>query len=268
MASASKFDVAILNPPYDGSLHLKILEKVIPHCEETINISPGNQMFAGKRLLKEHTLVKKSKVLKEHIRSVELIEPDRANKLFGVAFAGPLMLIHYDNSIDGIDYREFNTLNKMQREILNKTIKKWLDEGKKTIADAINEKSDKEYVLPTPEVHGHQNQSDWIEITSNNYERALKAKQRFGNHLAFDTEEERRNCYDSWHTTFHQFIHSLVKADNFNHFEFLPWMSDYTKPWTNKRFCDYFGITGYISDTEAEPDSEWEEILNTIEKYK
>ena len=48
----------------------------------------------------------------------------------------------------------------------------------------------------------------------------------------------------------------------------LLWMNDYNKPWTNKRFCKHFGITGYISDIEAEPGSEWETILNTMEKYK
>lgn len=34
------------------------------------------------------------------------------------------------------------------------------------------------------------------------------------------------------------------------------------------RFCEYFGITGYISDTEAEPNSEWEIILNTMKEYE
>jgi glucuronate isomerase len=46
-----------------------------------------------------------------------------------------------------------------------------------------------------------------------------------------------------------------------------PYMGDYTKPWTNARFCEYFGITGFISDTEAEPGSEWETILETMKKY-
>ena len=46
-----------------------------------------------------------------------------------------------------------------------------------------------------------------------------------------------------------------------------PFMLDYSKPWTDKRFCEYFGITGYISDTEAEPGSEWETILNTMKEY-
>ena len=33
-----KFDVAIMNPPYAGKLHLKILEKVIPVAEKVVKI--------------------------------------------------------------------------------------------------------------------------------------------------------------------------------------------------------------------------------------
>ena len=46
-----------------------------------------------------------------------------------------------------------------------------------------------------------------------------------------------------------------------------PYMQDYTQPWTDKRFCEYFGITGYIDDDNAEPNSEWEIILNTMKEY-
>ena len=48
----------------------------------------------------------------------------------------------------------------------------------------------------------------------------------------------------------------------------MPWMSDYTQSWSDKRFCEYFEITGYIDDEHAEPGSEWETILKTIEEYK
>ena len=37
-----KFDVAIMNPPYDGNLHLKILDKVIQNADKVVNISPSN----------------------------------------------------------------------------------------------------------------------------------------------------------------------------------------------------------------------------------
>ena len=48
------------------------------------------------------------------------------------------------------------------------------------------------------------------------------------------------------------------------HHKFLPYMQDYTQPWTDKRFCEYFDITGYIDDEHAVPNSEWEIILNTV----
>src|SRR5574344_1788418 len=40
LSSMPKFDVAIMNPPYDKNLHLKILEAVIPVAEKVVNISP------------------------------------------------------------------------------------------------------------------------------------------------------------------------------------------------------------------------------------
>jgi hypothetical protein len=43
-------------------------------------------------------------------------------------------------------------------------------------------------------------------------------------------------------------------------------MQDYTQPWDDKRFCEFFGITGYIDDDNAEPGSEWEIILNTMKE--
>ena len=36
-----KFDVAIMNPPYEGELHVKILSKVINYSKITVNISPN-----------------------------------------------------------------------------------------------------------------------------------------------------------------------------------------------------------------------------------
>ena len=48
----------------------------------------------------------------------------------------------------------------------------------------------------------------------------------------------------------------------------LLWLNDYTKPWTDKRLCKYFNITGYINDNKATPGSDWELILNTMEEFK
>ena len=85
--------------------------------------------------------------------------------------------------------------------------------------------------------------------------------------VSLNTENELLNFYNSTETTFFKYIFCVSLVDVHVHPQFLPWMGDYTEPWTNARFCEYFGITGFISDTEAEPGSEWETILETMKKY-
>ena len=264
-----KFDLIIMNPPYDGNLHLKILEKVIPVADKVVNISPANQFFAAKRLLKEYPLIQKSKVLKNNIVNIELIAPEIASNIFNASFAGPLMILTYDaNCKHSLNYMDYNVIPYNLRSVFDKTIRACNDKILPNLYDEIIKNTNKKFILPCPEVHGNQGKADWAEITSSDYERALKAKQRWNWHLSFDTEVERKNCYNAWHTRFHQFIHSLIKADNFNYYGQLPWLNDYSQPWTDKRFCEYFGITGYIDDEHAEPGSEWEIILNTMKEYK
>ena len=35
-----KFDICLMNPPYDKNLHLKFLEKVINICNKVVSIQP------------------------------------------------------------------------------------------------------------------------------------------------------------------------------------------------------------------------------------
>lgn len=76
-------------------------------------------------------------------------------------------------------------------------------------------------------------------------------------HIEFETKKELANFYDSINTKFFLYLFNVHSVDVNVNAKYLPWMQDYTKPWDNKRFCDYFKITGYISDTEAVPGSEW-----------
>ena len=82
--------------------------------------------------------------------------------------------------------------------------------------------------------------------------------------ISFNTENETKNCYNSFITTFAKWCCKTSVTDIHVHQKFLPWMSDYSEPWTNKRFCEYYGVNGYIDDNTAEPNSEWETILNEM----
>ena len=35
-----KFDICLMNPPYDRGLHLKFLEKVIDICDDVVTVQP------------------------------------------------------------------------------------------------------------------------------------------------------------------------------------------------------------------------------------
>ena len=246
-----------MNPPYKGSLHLKILQEAMKYSNDIVNLSPASQLFAPIRLLKKHSYILKNPELEEHIESVEIIDAAEASELFGVKLASQLMLIHYDKSQLGKPAIDFNIIEPKYRKIFDKTVRA-VYEGKhktgKSLMDVIKENNSNGFDLTTPEVHGHHGKSDFYEITSSNYERALNSNQRFGWHLSFTTEEERKNCYDSWHLKSHQFIHSLIKIDNFNIYHCLPWLGDYTHPWTDEMLYEYFDLT----------DDEITEIENAI----
>lgn len=139
--SMPKFDVAIMNPPYSGKLHLKILEKVIPVADKVVNISPANQFFAAKRLLKEHPLIQKSKVLKNNIVDIELIAAEIASNIFNAAFAGPLMIISYDaNCKQFLNYMDYNIIPVELRSIFDKTIRRCNDKILPNLYDEIKKK--------------------------------------------------------------------------------------------------------------------------------
>ena len=79
--------------------------------------------------------------------------------------------------------------------------------------------------------------------------------------VEFDTITELTN-FNLWIATKvmqYYFTHCII--DVHVYYALYPYMNDYTHEWTDKDLCDFFGITGYISDTEAEPGSDWEAIL-------
>lgn len=86
--------------------------------------------------------------------------------------------------------------------------------------------------------------------------------------ISFDSELCCKNFIDSLqNTNFGKYVtHQLITNNHINNRNIL-WLGDYNTPWTDEMLCKHFGITGYINDNLAEPNSEWETILNTINEY-
>ena len=77
----TKFDIAIMNPPYDGNLHLKILEKVIPIADKVVNISPIRWLQDPFAEYKKSTDWKKFEDIRKRIESVDVIDPVEIHSL-------------------------------------------------------------------------------------------------------------------------------------------------------------------------------------------
>ena len=94
--------------------------------------------------------------------------------------------------------------------------------------------------------------------------------------IPFASETEANNFEAYTKTTIFRYIFSQEKVGDATPLD-LPYLGDVDNPrthkrgyesdWTNEDLCKVFGITGFISDTEAEKGSEWETVLETMKPY-
>ena len=283
-----KFDVAIMNPPYDGNLHLKILEKVIPIADKVVNISPidwlmnpyGGSVYNQYKHLKFNT-IENAGLIKN------IFNLDRAS------YTGGIYTIDKNANLtpDKFLYKFISTdfINYIDEKILSSIIKKTIDCDNlenHIVSGEINDKT--KYTIVMPKLVGNPGEktyklyvrgSRWDKIfykglykgkTASETKKKLKNVKNYTifDYIEFDTKNEAENWIKSGETNFIKFMQIIQSVDANRRCSHTPYMQDYTQPWTDKRFCEYFGITGYISDNEAEPNSEWETILNRMKDFK
>lgn len=264
-----KFDVAIMNPPYDGNLHLKILEKVIPIANNVVNISPSNCYSCNR--LKFSTDIPMYDTFKEsvfkHCTAVDIMKGDVASKIFNIAQGTDLGISVYSKDYTDINYVSDKFVIYNNKELEKSLCKKFLKKCELSHWKTFLGEGD--FILNTSHVHGHVGNKDFTNLLCMRYTDALKVKKTAdvrSCQFRFRTENERKNFFDAYmnskciHWWNLQWKNQIILV-----LKYIPYMSDYTQPWTDKRFCEYFGITGYIDDEHAEPGSEWEIILKTME---
>ena len=87
MNAGNKFDVVLMNPPYDRKLHLKFLEKTIEISENVVSIQPVRWITdPNAKFNKSSALKKYENTIAKHIKDLEIINDKIAEHLFGVGF--------------------------------------------------------------------------------------------------------------------------------------------------------------------------------------
>ena len=237
----------IMNPPYDGSLHLKILDSVTKTFPEAkiVNLSPIRWLEDPLAEYKKSTDFKRFENIRKHIEDVEKIPAKDAQNTFGAAI-GTDLGIYTVTKNGGWNSKSFHN------KIVEKYIPVFLKNG--VLTDAKEGK----FVFAFPRIHGHIGCNDFYEVTSSDWNVAKKVKAEEKRIcVKFDTEEEIKNMYDTLFTKFYKYFIFNMRTDyNLNMIYFLP-LLDFTKKWTDEKLYEYFDLTeDEIKEIENEINSQ------------
>ena len=252
----------IMNPPY-GSLHLKILDKVIKACPnaETVNLSPIRWLQDPLAEYKKNSDYKRFADIRKHIESVDEIPMVEATNLFGAAFTMDLGILHitekggWDNNtyknkiVDkivaskciGIPVTTVGENKKKCFAMLSLIVgdHSGFDNLFKNNSIIQNEKTyGKYYVDGKSEMNG-------LTVAENKErnKRSVHGSAENFSCVGFDTEEEIKNFYCFTFTKLFKYVLINTTVDVHVHPQFLPFMPTYKHEWTDEMLYEYFGLT-------------------------
>lgn len=251
----------IMNPPYSRNLHLKILNNVIENCPdaEIVNLSPVRWLLDPVVEYKRNTDFEKFENVRNHIEKLEEIDGQSAEKQFNIGLTFNLG-IYYFTEKGGWKPKENKLLKKMIDKVLSTdSLKNHIvkdDLGGISLLISLlqggrNGGLKHVYIngfnLPKEKAF-YTNKIN--EITGETYAQYRKrtawgaCKFRSENtNIKFSTREERENFYNSYSTKCLKWMFGATMADVHVNQQLLPWLGDYTKPWTDDRLYKYFDLT-------------------------
>lgn len=221
---------------------------------KTVNISPIGYALDWPIMLgmKKTPNWKTKSFCVNHIVSCDMLDAVTANDLFDIGSFEKLAICVFDNDVHDVGVNLWKNDKRKSLSIFNKTIK-LVHEGK--IGNLAAH-------IQISTIHGHPGCADEFDVCTPQYD-LMKARKP-----ADMTEVEFKNWRVSQNTKFMKYCDFLTRQGQHLQPQWLPFMNDYAKPWTDEMYCERFDITGYISDTEATPESEWATILKTMNAFK
>ena len=256
--NGNKFDIVLMNAPYDKSMHLKFLEKTIKIADKVVSIQPCRWLQETVSKNKKNSQYNKYKQsISEHIKDFEIIDFDTVLKLFNVQSTE--LAIYYCNKEGGYDYNKISS---------NNIVEKVLDYIENNLCDIENNKKDgyrvriskisgmakiKKNVVLKDIVFkdGKYNDKWWYNYYQKNG--SSKQTEEITASIKFNTEKEGYNFIKSFKTDFVKYIESHLITDvSVNEHKIL-WMGNakhprtgnigYIDEWTNEDFYEFFNIS-------------------------
>ena len=283
MNNGKKFDVILMNPPFNRSMHLKFLEKTIEIANNVVSVQPVRWLeeVIGKDN-KKSAFNKYENSISKHIKDLELITQSDAKKLFSVL--PPDLAIYICDENGGFNYKslsENSIIEKIIKHIENNKCNLEFNkkDGYRVRVPFINPGGGKSggsgdrgpilSELPVKDIvfkDGKYNDKWWYEYYMKNQH--SKTTEEITSSIKFNSEEEGHNFVKSLKTEFVRYVESCLIVDvNINNSKIL-WMGNskhprtgslgYIDEWTNEDFETFFNLTEdeinlyktYINDFE------------------
>ena len=271
-----KFDVVVGNPPYDKSLHLKILKKTI----EFVDFENGGEVvwLHPARWIQSITSdSKKFDWLNFLIKHTEVFSSKKVTEIFNVC-SNDLLILHLAkggltfNDVDkfALNTRLLSGTSDLARSIYDKVQKSMPAALKKYVLYKKFENysvltamlimatgSGKNGVQPSFLVNDMHNgvyhddifMNDGIPYSKRRGKGGLKKKdgtkdeKTFNNHVEFKTFAEADNFRKSMRTKFMKFLDMVTRMDVNVHSDKIPYMNDYSHAWLDADYYKYFNLT-------------------------
>lgn len=261
-----KINKVLMNPPYDGSLHLEVLEATLKAAKETnaecevVSVQPARWLEDPLAEYKQGSDYKKYKqTLIDNISKLQLVDATTACKAFNIMNSTDLAIYTFnttrteikitvqDNLINKL-YSKISTMTTLHDKLDQNVVDGFRCEVKKltsgtgghNLGDYDSSKVADVNIVWGPYTDGYTKDGNFF--TAGRQKNQF-TKDYFANSIKFNSLDLANNFYLSCNTNFYRRLIHLFKWDVNVPLRFLPYMEDYSKAWTDEAFCKFFDLT-------------------------
>lgn len=243
------FDHIIMNPPYSGNLHLKILQEAMKHSDEVVNLSPIRWLQDPLAEYKKNSDWKKFEDIRKQIESVDVVVKSEVQKNFDIVNSEDLGIYHITKEGGWADFEVKDIVKKCYNKIKNKlcNIEHNQKDGWRIRVSTISNNNHRNGALNNLGklvifYDGMKDGQPWYNFYQKN--KWSKTTPEITDSIKFASEEEAKNFIKSIEETkFGRWYEAHIITDmNICNANIL-WLGDYTHHWTDEMLYEYFGLT-------------------------
>ena len=260
-----KFDRVIMNPPYSRDTHLKILTKVLNYVDtdnggQIVNLSPTRWLEDPLVSHKPTCDYYKYSKIREKMEDIIFIPREEASRLFGgegtMANTSNLGIYLMGNPAETYETEENPILKKIldsgfygipYKRYCNKTYPNYVAINEMITDGGIGNVSVKLRFIRNPNRYGpfinDRYDGKTLEEIKKSDTHSTRGTTEGSLIVEFETETETRNFYSFCNMDLVCYITALTTIGRHFQLNYIPYVRDYTREWTDKDLYDFYGIT-------------------------